>query len=113
MWFPVNILDVLLKTKNVNNDRICREVDNIVMEVLRLNGGSLSTTAYRDFFVELLEEHILEYKKVGNIIDNVEVTCDSRNNTLEDIKAGKVNISVKYQQVHCLNITELNYTIEI
>lgn len=112
MWFPVHQVDILLRTKNVNNERICREVDGIVIDMLKTDINSLKTVSGQVMMVELIELALSEFSDTESSLSSFEVICDTRNNTRETTESGLVNLTVQYQQQHCLNVTELAYEIK-
>ena len=113
MWFPVHNVDVLLRTKCVNNDRICREVDVIGMEVIEHYLSTLQNVDAQLETAEILEDYLAEYVESERSILGVEVICDARNNSRKDCEDGKVHLTIKYRQQNCLNITELAYEIKL
>lgn len=112
MWFPVHFVDVMLRTRNVNNERIKRDIDKIVMEVIKQDWSSLLKLELQVDLVEYLEVYLNEFAESETSLDTVEVICDHRNNTREDCADGKVNLTVRYQQQNCLNVTDLTYEIK-
>ncbi len=111
MWLPVQHIDVLLRTKSVNNDRISREVDAIVMDIIKSDVSMLENVHQQVEMAEILEDFLTEYAATEPSLQTFEVICDSRNNTKQDYEDGKVHLSVRYQQLNCLNVTELAYQL--
>lgn len=112
MW-PVREISVSLKSKNVNNKRIFKEVDEYVISILKLNIWNLRDESERTATVELLEDVLFEFSQTENSIEQIDVMCDKRNNVINHVRnTGEVFLTIRYKQKHCLNTTELAYTIQ-
>lgn len=109
--FPVVTFEVTVKTKSVNNKRIFEEVDNLVMETLRIDPLRLKTVEGHDQAIILLEDVLDEFAQLEPKLDQITVISDQRNNSHGDREAGTVRVVVRYQQKDCFNITELEYTV--
>lgn len=114
-WFPTIDVKIMTQKRNVNNERIFAEVDNYVMEVVRMDITELTNENQRKQSAEVIEDILFEFLQTEEKVaeNSVNVICDYRNNDKESFDSGLVTISVRYQQYHCLNTTEVVYTIDL
>lgn len=109
--FPIHQVDITLKTKSVNNKRIFKEIDDLVIEVIKFDTFRMLDPERFDEIIFLLEDVLFEFVRDEEKVDHIDVISDNRNNSSEDKAAKRVNILVKYRQKNCFNITELHYTV--
>lgn len=107
------LVPMVTKKINVNNDRIFREIDQYVLEVLMMDVTDWSTADQRRAAAEVIEDLLWEYAAGEDKImpNTIKVTCDSRNNPSDDTAEGVVNIDLQFQQRNCLNTTKIVYTL--
>jgi hypothetical protein len=113
MFYPFRSVDVTLKAVNVNNKRIMREVDNYVMNGVKATVRDLRDEQEQQGLAMLIEDVLHDFAASENLLDQVHVICDRRNNPKEERDAKRVHFTVKYQQKNCLNITELHYIFDL
>lgn len=99
-----------VKTKQVNSKKLLAEVSEFVEEIILNFSITWSVDAQRDTILEVIDE-FLEEKLNENEIEQWNVVCDGRNNTLKDQSMGIYRLDISYRQRNCFNTTELNYTI--
>lgn len=113
MYFPTRKLEVSLKTKNINNKRIANEVDEYVMRCLKSTHRNIFNKEDHQHVAELIEDVLADVIESENVISQLNVMCDARNNSKKELADGIVQVTVRYQQKNCLNTTELNYIISV
>ena len=99
------------KTKNVNSKRLFEEINDFVESGLMSLGITWSTPGNRQSFAEVLEEWLEEFQQDGRITQ-YNVICDDRNNPVEQQEEGIFKVYIMYKQLHCLNTTSIEYTLE-
>lgn len=97
--------------QNVNSKRLCDEITKIIEEGVLNMGIIWRSDSHRIAFVELLEDMLEEGVKDG-YIDQWNVVCDFRNNTVEQMEKNIYVLDIYYRQTHMLNTTNIRYTIE-
>lgn len=99
------------KTKNINNQRVFEEIDNMMIQVFTtLDFESPWTNKdLREQLVEMVEMFIDNYAVETGKIIQYDVICDSRNNTAKNFQNGPVKFTIRYRQKNCLNTTEIEY----
>lgn len=96
---------VTVKTRNVNSKKLFNSINTSVIEVIDIFG--LAYPMNGEVMVDILEEYLEEHRENGQITQ-YSVMCDERNNKLP---SEEMNILIKYKQLNCLNITELEYHV--
>ena len=94
-------LNINVKSKNVNSKKLCKDVDKNIVDLFGVFG--LSYPMNGSMLVDFLEEYLDQIKEEGKILQYI-VIC---NRSTED----ELDFSVKYKQMHCLNMTELHYVV--
>ncbi len=114
-WFPTVDVKIVTEKRNVNNERIFAEVDNYVMEIIRMDLAEWLDEKHRKQGAEVIEDVLYDSFVTESKVNehSVNVICDYRNNDLDVLAKGIVHIRIRYQQLHCLNTTELVYTIDL
>ncbi len=108
MW-PVREIDVKLKCKNVNNKRLFRKIDQYVMG--HLETGYFESTHDREYLTEELELFILDLDG-GEAITNCRVRFTLNPHVPIGYKPASCTLlTIEFKQLHCENITTLEYTI--
>lgn len=103
--------DYKLDKYSVNNKILFNEVHKFLEEGITEGGVLWSNDIHRMSFVEILED-MLEELADDERIDQKNVICDLRNNSIADMEKGKYVLEVSYRQKNCLNTTRLVYTIQ-
>ena len=103
--------EVKLEKYSVNNKTLFDEINSFVEEGITSGEVMWSSEIHRISFVEIIE-NLLDDITYDNRIDQYNVICDFRNNTIQDMDSGKYVIEVSYRQVNCLNTTRLVYRIQ-
>jgi len=101
-----------LTTKSVNSKVLFKEINEFIEDGIQTAGVLWSSETHRESFVDIVEEYLdVEFVETGKI-SQVKVVCDSRNNKMSVMESGVYNFDVYFRQNHCLNVTELHYTIK-
>ena len=106
--------------RNVNNKSLQHEFVDLMMInaedfIIRHRIFGEKTPRYSHDFSQLVEfllahcEDMVDEKK----ITTHDVICDHRNNDVITLDDGFAIVSIKYQQFNCLNVTELEFKIEV
>ncbi|MHA2403478.1 MAG: hypothetical protein ACXADH_10850 [Candidatus Kariarchaeaceae archaeon] len=93
----------LLKTntKNINNKRLFKEIDDFMMEAFGTLDTYWSNGAHRDDIVEMIDMWMEHYAHETGKIIQFDVRCYPRGN--------KFHFVLKYRQKNCYNTTEIEY----
>lgn len=97
-------------SKAVNSKRLYDEVEDFVSTSMSDIGVNWSSDAQRASYVEMLEDYFTELAE-DDRIEQFDVRCDGRNNKIKDMNDGKFILDLRYRQRHCLNVTQVRYTI--
>lgn len=102
---------VKFKTRNINSKRLFNEIKRMAEEV---GNEYISSTAsllddtydYEELvvFFDLFFNDLMEKKKITQF----DVVADQRNNDVVDIKKGIINLTVKFRQTNCINVTKID-----
>jgi len=99
-----------IRTKNINSKRLYDEINEFVESGLMSIGIRWTTPENRDTFSEILGEWLEEFQGEGRITQ-YNVICDDRNNSTKQQKKGIFKVSITYKQMHCLNVTSIDYEL--
>lgn len=109
--------DVLVTTTKswVSNERIFREMDEFIVDVIRMNLSDWRSAAGRLEAAATIEDVLFEYAVGEDKIEpySVKAVCDVRNNPQDDLANGVVILDVYYQQHNCVSRSHLRYTLEL
>lgn len=100
-----------LEKKSVNNKQIFNEIHKFIDEGIITGQVLWSNDIHRESFVEVISD-CMEQVELEGFIDQWNVICDLRNNTVADMNKGIYVLEVIYRQKNCLNTTRLIYTIK-
>lgn len=93
------------KTKNINNKRIFKEIDDFMMDVFGTLDIYWSNVNHRDQLVDMMEMWVEQYAvESGNIIQ-----YDIR---IQTVSSDEFTFVLKYRQRNCYNTTEIHYIFE-
>lgn len=103
-------------TRNINSKRLLKEIKTIADEVCN------EYIYHRSFF----SEHTYEYEELvsffnmyftdlleKNVITQFDIIGDGRNNKHDDIRAGRINVSIKFRQTHCINVSQIDIVFDL
>jgi hypothetical protein len=99
-----------LEKKSVNNKAIFNEVNTFIDEGILTGGVLWGNDIHRESFVEIVGD-FLDQLMDDSRIDQWNVICDLRNNSIASMDKGVYVMEVQYRQKNCLNTTRLIYTI--
>lgn len=94
---------VTLKTKNVNSKLLFQEINKMLFEEISDSTIRWSDDSYREAIDDIISTMLEEYREETKITQ-FNVISNSIHKRLH-------TITVKYRQKHCLNVTEIVYTI--
>ncbi len=100
-----------LEKKSVNSKLIFNEIHKFIDEGITTGGVLWGNDIHRQSFVDIVQDCLEEVMAQG-FIDQPNVICDFRNNTIADMDKGIYIIEVQYRQKNCVNTTRLIYTIK-
>lgn len=106
----IDNLKVGLVKKSVNSTHLANAIDAFVFDGLSEFAAGWHNPYHREMFLEILEHGMEELSNIGKITQ-WDVVCDSRNNKMSNINAGKYNLVVKFKQTNCVNTTQLIYEL--
>lgn len=99
-----------LEKRSVNNKALFKKVHDFVHEGILTGQVLWNNDIHRQSFVDVVNDVLLEIAD-EDIIDQWNVVCDIRNNTITQMDKGIYVLEVAYRQKNCLNTTRLVYTI--
>ena len=97
--------------KSVNSKDLFNNISEFVEDGIITGGILWGNEIHRSSFVDVIGD-LLEEEMNENKIDQWNVICDLRNNTISEMNKGIYVLEVLYRQKHCLNTTRLIYTIK-
>lgn len=100
------------KTKNINNQKLFKEIDDFMIEVFTAIGIDWKNKHHREQLVMMLEQWLDEFADQTGKIIQYDVICDKRNNPRLR-NSGKIRLTLKYRQKNCYNTTEIDYIFTI
>lgn len=122
LWIPLANIEedvmaefqVAYKAHNVNSKRLLQRLVSTVEETSQefiFQRTSTLTKAY-DFsqLVAYLEVYFEEMQE-DKVVNRFDVVGDFRNNTIEDMRNGNIQIDVKFQQFNCINVTNILFLL--
>lgn len=104
---------VTCKARNVNSKRLLKQFTNLLIEVSNefvapySYANSLSDFSQLVEFMEAYMEEMMEKKEIITF----DVIADHRNNNMYEMGNGTLNMTIKFKQYNCLNVTLLNFLI--
>ena len=103
--------EIRVENKNVNSDLLANDIKEQVTECIDyIINMNLRSEEDREQLVESTEYILMRQFFDGRII-TYKTIMDKRNNKRQDISRGKFRLDIKYQEKHCLNVTQLNFFI--
>jgi hypothetical protein len=100
-----------LEKKSVNSKILCNEIQHQIEDLI-INGEVLwSSDTHRESFVETIDDLLSGLHEQGKL-DQWNVMCDLRNNSIDQMDRGIYTFESSYKQKNCLNTTRLIYTIK-
>lgn len=100
-----------LEKKSVNNKAIFTEIHKFVDDSILTGQVLWGNDLHRHSFVEIISD-CMEQVMDDGLINQWNVICDLRNNTIADMDSGTYILEIQYRQKNCLNTTRLIYTIK-
>lgn len=122
LWVPLgNVSEetmakfaITYKARNVNSKRLLQRVVSTVEdtcdEFIVHRSNAINKTYDFSQLVDYLDAYFEELC-VDKVVNKFDVIGDFRNNTNDEIKQGKINIEVKFQQFNCINITDVAFKL--
>jgi hypothetical protein len=94
------------KTRNINNKRVFKEIDDFMMDVFSTLDIYWSNSQHRDQFVEMIDMWMEQFAlESGNKI----IQYDIRLNQISD---DQFSFILKYRQRNCYNTSAIEYIFE-
>lgn len=100
----------VLDKKSVNSKSLFDEIHEFAHAGITDSGFIWSSDTHREAFVELLEEFLEDFVFDGKL-DQPNVLCDLRNNSISGMDKGIYVLELRYRQNNCENTTRLIYTV--
>ena len=100
------------KTKNINNQKLFKEIDDFMIEVFTTIGINWGNKEHREQLVIMLDQWFDDLVDQTGKIIQYDVICDERNNP-RSRDPGKVHFTIKYRQKNCYNTTQIDYIFDI
>ena len=100
-----------LTTKAVNSKPLLADITKLIQEGLNSRGITWASELHREAFADGLNEILHNDFVEPGRIEQWNVICDRRNNTMKDMNNGSYFLEVRYKQKNCLNFTRLLYHI--
>lgn len=93
------------KTKNINNQRIFKEIDDFMMDVFGTLDVYWTNSEHRDQLAEMLDMWLEQYAlESGNIIQY--------NMFFKTLSDDEFAFVLRYRQKNCYNTSEIKYIFE-
>ena len=96
--------------KSVNSKPLRDVVLGFLREGVYDYGVVWNSETHRDSFVMVVNDFLSEIADEGKI-EQWKVVCDKRNNKYSDMEQGIYHVDIQYKQRNCLNITQINITV--
>lgn len=103
-------------TRNINSKRLLKEIKTVADEVCNEYIYHRSFFSERTFefeelisFLNMYFADLLEKKTITQF----DIVGDARNNKHEDIRLGRINVSIKFRQLHCINVSSIDIVFEL
>lgn len=100
-----------LEKKAVNSKPLFNMIHEFIDDSILTNQVMWGNDIHRLSFVEVVDDYLLNFQE-RNEIDQFNVICDLRNNSIASMDKGVYVFEVAYRQVNCLNTTRLIYTVK-
>jgi len=98
-------------TRSVNSKRLLKEIKTMAEEVcneyISYSNSILDKNYEYDELAHFLDMYF-EDLVVKNRITQYDIVADHRNNTLSDTQAGIINITIKFRQTNCINVSKID-----
>lgn len=104
-------IEYKLEKKSVNSKPLLNDIHTFVDEAILTNQVMWGNDIHRLSFVEVVDDYLLSFQE-RNLIDQFNVICDLRNNSIASMDKGTYVFEIAYRQTNCLNTTRLIYTIK-
>ena len=103
---------VQLVARSINSKRLLKEIKTMAEEVCNeyiVPPNPAYGEHIYDFdelvrFIELYFDDLCEKKR----ITQYDVMADHRNNSDEDVRLGTINMSIKFRQTNCINVSKID-----
>ena len=93
------------KTKNINNQRVFKEIDDFMMDVFGTLDVYWSSSQHRDQLVDMMDMWMEQYALESADI----IQYDIRTKSISDDHSAFI---LRYRQRNCYNTTEIKYIFE-
>lgn len=100
-----------LVKKGVNNKSLFNKIHEFIAQGIVESDIVWSDDDHRETFVMVADDGLTDFYEQG-LIDQWNVICDMRNNTISNMDQGIYTVEITYRQKNCINTTSLIYTIK-
>lgn len=97
--------------KSSNSKTLLHQITFLIEEGIDDMGIIWSSDTHRESFVDLVDDWLADKADEG-LIQQWNVVCDLRNNKIADMEASRFILDIYFKQVHCVNMTQVRYTID-
>ena len=94
------------KTRNINNKRVFKEIDDFMMEVFSTLNVYWQNMDHRDQFVDMIDMWMEQWALESGKIIQYDIQCSLPSDD-------RAIFSLSYRQKNCLNTSEIEYTFEV
>lgn len=106
--------EVTHRSHNVNSKRLLQELTSAVREAANdfvfLRSTAISTTYDFSQLVEYLDMYMGQLQE-EKVVVRYDVKGDLRNNREQDVRVGKLQVDLEFQQFNCINVTHITFLI--
>jgi hypothetical protein len=92
------------KTRNINNKRVFKEIDDFMMDVFGTLNIYWSSPEHRDQLVDMMDMWMEQFALESGEIIQYDIRMKTRNST--------VSFILKYRQRNCYNTTKIEYIFD-
>ncbi len=100
----MNLIDT--KTRNINNQRVFKEIDDFMMEVFATLTIYWQDMNHRDQLVDMIDMWMEQWALESGKIIQYDIQCSVPS-------TDKAIFCLSYRQKNCLNTSEIEYTFEV
>lgn len=104
-------MDVSTNSKAVNSKLLYESINELIRDGIFSVDMNWRNEDERGLFIDYLNSLLHEYY-VNGVIEQWKIQCNGLNNKAENMLDGTFILDVSYKQKHCLNTTQITYTIQ-